>query len=114
MRRMYPAKLLEVRGTDMLDVELDLGFNENTRQKIRLFGVASAGKDSDVRIVLTELCKNGLIVEPIITKRAKLGRVLGWAYIANATGDPSLNINEALVEQGLATSFQAPDEDDDE
>jgi len=55
-----------------------------------------------------------LIVEPIITKRAKLGRVLGWAYIANATGDPSLNINEALVEQGLATSFQAPDEDDDE
>ena len=114
MRRLYPARLLEVRGTDMLDVELDLGFNVYTRQKIRLFGVASAGKDSDVRIVLTELCKDGLLVEPIITKRAKLGRVLGWAYIANETGDPSLNINEALVEQGLATSFQAPDEDDEE
>jgi len=44
MRRMYPAKLLEVRGTDMLDVELDLGFNVYTRQKIRLFGVASQAR----------------------------------------------------------------------
>lgn len=113
MRRLYPAKLLEVRGTDTLEVELDLGFNVYTRQKIRLFGVASAGKDSDVKIVLTELCKDGLIVEPIITKRAKLGRVLGWAYLANDAGEPTLNINEALVDQELATSFQI-DEDDDE
>jgi hypothetical protein len=114
MRRLYPAKLLEVRGTDTLEVELDLGFNVYTRQKIRLFGVATAGKDSDVRIVLTELCKDGLIVEPIITKRAKLGRVLGWAYIPNESGEPALNINEALVDQGLATSFQVPDDDEDE
>lgn len=114
MRRFYPARLLEVRGTDMLDVELELGFNVYTRQKIRLFGVSSCGKDSDVRTVLMELCKDGLIVEPIITKRAKLGRVLGWAYIANDSGEPTLNINEAIVEQGLATSFQAPEEDDDD
>lgn len=114
MRRLYPARLLEVRGTDTLEVELDLGFNVYTRQKIRLFGVASAAKDSEVRFVLTELCKDGLIVEPIITKRAKLGRVLGWAYIANEAGEPGLNINQALVDKGLATSFQAPDEDDDE
>ncbi len=113
MRRLYPARLLEVRGTDTLEVELDLGFNVYTRQKIRLFGVASAGKDSDVKVVLTELCKDGLIVEPIITKRAKLGRVLGWAYLANDAGEPTLNINEALVAQELATSFQI-DEDDDE
>jgi hypothetical protein len=114
MRRLYPAKILEVRGTDTLEVELDLGFNVYTRQKIRLFGVASCGKDSDVRIVLTELCKDGLIVEPIITKRSKLGRVLGWAYIANEAGEPALNINEALVEQGLATSFQVPEDDEDD
>ncbi len=114
MRRLYPARLLEVRGTDTLEVELDLGFNVYTRQKIRLFGVATAGKDADVRLVLTELCKDGLIVEPIITKRAKLGRVLGWAYIANESGEPALNINEALVDQGLATSFQVPDDDEDE
>jgi hypothetical protein len=114
MRRLYPARLLEVRGTDTLEVELDLGFNVYSRQKIRLFGVTSAGKDSDVRIVLTELCKDGLIVEPIITKRAKLGRVLGWAYIANEAGEPALNINQAMVDQGLANSFQAPDEDDEE
>lgn len=113
MRRLYPARLLEVRGTDTLEVELDLGFNVYTRQKIRLFGVASAGKDTDVKVVLTELCKDGLIVEPIITKRAKLGRVLGWAYLANDAGEPTLNINEALVDQELATSFQL-DEDDDE
>jgi len=106
--------LLEVRGADTLDVELDLGFNVYSRQKIRLFGVASSGKDAEVRIVLTELCKDGLIVEPIITKRAKLGRVLGWAYIANESGDPTLNINEVLVEQGLATNFQAPEEEDEE
>ena len=114
MRRLYPARLLEVRGTDTLEVELDLGFNVYTRQKIRLFGVSSCGKDGDVRIVLTELCKDGLIVEPIITKRAKLGRVLGWVYIPNESGEPALNINQAMVDQGLATSFQVPEEDEDE
>lgn len=114
MRKLYAARLLEVRNTDTLDVELDLGFNVYTRQKIKLFGVSSAGKDSDVKLVLTELCKNGFIVEPIITKRAKLGRVLGWAYIADATGEPGLNLNQALVEQNLATSFQAPEEEEEE
>lgn len=113
MRRFYPAKLLDVRGADTLDVDLDLGFNVHTKQRIRLFGVTSAGKDSDVRMILLELCKDGFVVEPIITKRAKLGRVLGWAYLTNDSGDIALNINEALVEQGLANSYQAPDEDDD-
>jgi hypothetical protein len=98
----------------MLDVELDLGFNVYSRQKIRLFGVASCGKDADVRIVLTELCKDGFMVEPIITKRAKLGRVLGWAWLANDAGEPTLNINQALVDQGLGASFQVVEEDDDE
>jgi hypothetical protein len=114
MRRLYPARLLEVRGADTLDVELDLGFNVFTKQKIRLFGVASSGKDTEVRIVLTELCKDGLVIEPIITKRAKLGRVLGWAYIADEAGEPKVNLNEALVDQGLATSFQAPYEEEEE
>lgn len=114
MRRLYPARLIEVRGTDMIEVELDLGFNVYTRQKIRLFGVASAGKDAEVRQVLLELCQTGLLVEPIITKRAKLGRVLGWAYITNESGDPGLNINEVLVEQGLAQSFQAPEDNDED
>lgn len=114
MRRLYPARLLEVRATDTLEVEVDLGFNVYTRQKIKLFGVASAGKDAEVRGVLLELCKDGLIVEPIITKRAKLGRVLGWAYIANDSNEPGLNINEVLVEQELAQNFQAPDDADED
>lgn len=114
MRRLYPARLLEVRATDTLEVEVDLGFNVYTRQKIKLFGVASAGKDAEVRGVLLELCRDGLIVEPIITKRAKLGRVLGWAYIPNDSNEPGLNINEVLVEQDLAQNFQAPDDADED
>jgi hypothetical protein len=114
MRRLYPARLLEVRATDTIEVELDLGFNVYTRQKIRLFGVASCGKDAEVRQVLLELCRDGLLVEPIITKRAKLGRVLGWAYLCQESGEPGLNINEALVEQDLAQSFQAPDDTDED
>lgn len=115
MRRLYPARLTEVRATDTLEVEIDLGFNVITKQKIKLFGVASAGKDAEVRQVLLELCKDGLIVEPIITKRAKLGRVLGWAYIPTGeNSEPGLNINEVLVEQGLAQNFQAPDDTDED
>lgn len=114
MRRLYPAKLIEVRATDTIEVDLDLGFNVYTKQKIRLFGVASASKDAEVRQVLLELCRDGLLVEPIITKRAKLGRVLGWAYLPDESGEPGLNINEALVDQGLAQSFQAPDDDDED
>jgi hypothetical protein len=40
--------------------------------------------------------------------------VLGWAYIPNEAGEPTLNINQAMVDQGLATSFQVTEEEDDE
>lgn len=111
MKRIYPAKLVEVRGSDTLEVDVDLGFNMYTKQKVRLFGVTTAGKDSEVRKVLLELCDKGLLIEPIITKRAKLGRVLGWAYIPTSeTGEPGLNINKVLVEKGLAEGFSAPEE----
>ena len=109
--RIYPAKLVEVRGSDTVEVDLDLGFNIFTKQKVRLFGVKSAGKDSEVRKVLLELCENGILIEPIITKRAKLGRVLGWAYIPTSdTGEPGLNINQVLVEKDLAEGISAPEE----
>ena len=44
-------------------------------------------------------------------KRQKLGRILGWAYIPTSdTGEPGLNINQVLVEKGLAEGFSAPEE----
>jgi hypothetical protein len=116
MRRFYPAKLLEVYGTNTIDVEVDLGFNTFTRQRIRLFGVSSAGKDAVARQVLLELCQGiTIIVEPIITKRAKLGRVLGWAYVpSEETDEIGLNINQTLVDQGLALHFEPPESDDED
>jgi len=111
MKRIYPAKLIEVRGSDTLDVEIDLGFNMFTKQKVRLFGVKTAGKDAEVRTVLLDLSSNGILIEPIITKRAKFGRVLGWAYIPTSeNGDPGLNINQILVEKNLAEGFSAPED----
>jgi hypothetical protein len=111
MKRIYPAKLVEVRGTDTIEVDVDLGFNMFTKQKVRLFGVKTAGKDAEVRTVLLDLCSGGLIIEPIITKRAKLGRVLGWAFLPNVeTGEPGLNLNQILVEKGLAEGFSAPED----
>jgi hypothetical protein len=115
MRRIYPGKLTEVRSTDIIEVDLDLGFNVFTKQKIKLFGVSSAGKDAEVRAALLDLCKDGIMVEPIITKRAKLGRVLGWAYVPNQeNGEPGLNINQVLVEQGLAQNFEPPEDDNED
>ncbi|MFK0015817.1 thermonuclease family protein [Streptomyces sp. NPDC091027] len=109
----YRAKVMAVVDGDTLDVEIDLGFEVATHQRIRLFGIncpeknTQAGRDAR-QFAIDWITANGpdFILRTVkdtrgTDKREKYGRYLGHLY--NATGTAPLNF--ALVDAGLATFY---------
>jgi len=110
----YKAKLIRIVDGDTIDAEIDLGFDTIVRKRIRLFGIDTPEtKTKDMKEKtkglaakqrLTEILNSEFVVETILNKRGKYGRVLGIVY--NLTEDNKrLNINEALVEEGHAVKY---------
>ena len=110
----YKAKLIRIVDGDTIDAEIDLGFDTFVRKRIRLFGIdtpETRTKDMNKKTKglaakqrLTELLNNEFVVETILNKRGKYGRVLGVVY--NLTEDNKrLNINETLVDEGHAVKY---------
>ena len=107
----YKAKLIRIVDGDTIDEEIDLGFDTIVRKRIRLFGIdtpETKTKDMNEKTKglaakqrLTELLNSEFVVETILNKRGKYGRVLGVVYNL-LDDDKRLNINEALVEEGHA------------
>lgn len=110
----YKAKLIRVVDGDTIDAEIDLGFDTIVRKRIRLYGIntpdtktkdiAEKEKGLAAKQRLTELLNSEFVVETILNKRGKYGRVLGVVY--NQLEDKTrLNINEALVDEGHAVKY---------
>lgn len=109
----YTAKLLSVIDGNTVDAEIDLGFNVVIKQRIKLFGVDtdnlhSPDVEAKIRAVeskakLIELLPKEFVVETILNKRGKFGRVMGQIYVKDA--DKLVSINEQLIAQGVATKF---------
>ena len=110
----YKAKLIRIVDGDTIDAEIDLGFDTIVRKRIRLFGIntpETKTKDMNEKAKglaakqrLTELLNGEFVVETILNKRGKYGRVLGVVY--NQVEDKTrLNINEALVDEGHAVKY---------
>jgi|TARA_B110000495_G_C22977700_1_gene574417 micrococcal nuclease len=107
----YKAKLIRIVDGDTIDAEIDLGFDTIVRKRIRLYGINTPDtktKDLDEKAKglaskqrLTELLDNEFVVETILNKRGKYGRVLGVIYTISAN-NKRLNINEVLVNEGHA------------
>lgn len=110
----YKAKLIRIVDGDTIDAEIDLGFDTIVRKRIRLYGIntpETKTKDMDEKAKglsakqrLTELLNNEFVVETILNKRGKYGRVLGVVYNV-ALDNKRLNINEALVNEGHAVKY---------
>lgn len=109
----YKANLIRVIDGDTIDAEIDLGFGVFIRQRVRLYGIntpESRTKDLEekerglaAKQRLTELLKKQFIIETILNKRGKFGRILGTIYVEDA--DSTININQQLVEEGFAKPY---------
>ena len=110
----YKAKVIRVIDGETIDAEIDLGFNVMIRQRIRLYGIdtpESRTRDLEekerglaAKQRLIELLPKEIVVETILNKRGKYGRVLGILHVIQEDGT-KMNINETLVSEGHATSY---------
>lgn len=107
----YKAKLIRVIDGDTVDADIDLGFDIFVKQRIRLFGINTPqSRTNDVdekerglasKARLIELLPKEFIVETILNKRGKYGRVLGVITVVDDNGNTT-NINETLIKEGYA------------
>jgi micrococcal nuclease len=80
----YNAKIVRVVDGDTVDVELDLGFNTFTRQRLRMLGYdAPERKQPGFELATTYFrnCLTGTSLVVHTTKRDSFGRWLAWVYV---------------------------------
>ena len=105
----YKASLNRIIDGDTIDVNIDLGFDVKIKQRVRLYGINTPEvrtkdlKEKEKGIEATEYLKKILqrtfIIQTILNKRGKYGRVLGIIWVKEE------NINERMVNEGYATKY---------
>ena len=111
----YKAKLIKVVDGDTVDALIDCGFSTFKKERVRLYGINAPesrtrdkkekkrGLASKAR--LKELIKEGkneFIVETMIDKKGKYGRLLGELF---RDVDTERSYNDMLVSEGHATEY---------
>jgi len=109
----YRAEVLRVVDGDTVDVMLDLGFSVSLKERVRLYGINAPESRTrnkaekikglaakDFVIEWMEKHGNKIVVNTIIDKRGKFGRILGT--ITNEVGE---NLNDLMVEEGHAVKY---------
>lgn len=103
----YKAAVLNVVDGDTLDMEVDLGFETLTRQRIRLLGINCPEKNTEPgkaarKFVVDWVQAHGpaFTLTTLRDRREKYGRYLGTI---TATGVGPLDV--ALVKAGLARPY---------
>ncbi|MFF1711165.1 thermonuclease family protein [Streptomyces sp. NPDC058268] len=109
----YSAKILNIVDGDTVDMEIDLGFEVTTHQRIRLYGINAAEKNTqDGRDARQFVVSWASVHGPVFTldtvqtphgsdAREKYGRYLGTISAASASD----SLNSALVIAGLAKPY---------
>ncbi len=109
----YSAKVTRVIDGDTVDAVVDLGFDMQCKQRVRLFGINApecrtrdlsekaaglAAKDR-LKEMLKEN-KNHCVIRTKLDRKGKYGRVLGVLYV----GD--VDLNESLINEGHAHKYE--------
>lgn len=113
---MYNYKCQTIRVVDgnTVDAIIDLGFNINIHQRIKLYGVFVQdvkSTDSNIKTQaiqskekLTKLLGKEFVCETIMNKRGKAGRIMGRLSTIDADGI-KIDVNDVLIQQGFAKQF---------
>ena len=112
------TKIKKVLDGDTIDVVIDLGFDLTKTERVRIAGVDTPEKRTrdleekalglDATNWLKEKLNETIKGDEEITIRTELkvgvgkyGRLLGWIYI----GDGTISLNEQMITQGYAWSY---------
>ena len=117
----YNFRVIEINRVldgDTIDVTIDLGFDLYKKERVRVAGVDTPEKrtrdleEKALGIDATNWLKGKLegalagtddlvIRTELVGGVGKYGRLLGWLYI----GDSDVSLNEAMIEEGYAWSY---------
>ena len=117
----YNFRVVEINRVldgDTIDVTIDLGFDLYKKERVRVAGVDTPEKrtrdleEKELGIHATNWLKEKLdgaisgdddlvIRTELVGGMGKYGRLLGWLYI----GDSELSLNELMIEEGYAWSY---------
>ena len=103
----YNARLLRVIEGDTVEARIDLGFNINIEQRIKLYGVTSvpgAPEEPTPKQRLAEVLDKLFVVDIMFSKKSKAGRVLGTLYNKKSDGE-LVNINQFMIDNKYAKEF---------
>lgn len=102
----YAARALTVVDGDTLDVLVDVGFNINTKQRVRLLGIncpehGTPTGDAATAYTKSWLTQHGpdLTIRTVKDRREKFGRLLAQVTASNRT------LNDDLVTDGHAVPY---------
>ena len=112
------TKIDKVLDGDTIDVTIDLGFDLYKKERVRIAGVDTPEKrtrdleEKELGIHATNWLKEKLegaisgdddlvIRTELVGGTGKYGRLLGWCYI----GDAELSLNEQMITEGYAWSY---------
>jgi len=117
----YNFRVIEINRVvdgDTIDVTIDLGFDLYKKERVRVAGVDTPEKrtrnleEKELGIDATNWLKEKLegavagdddliIRTELVGGVGKYGRLLGWLYI----GDADVSLNEAMITEGYAHSY---------
>ena len=112
------TEIVKVLDGDTIDVLIDLGFDLYKKERVRIAGVDTPEKRTrdkeekalgiDATNWLKEKLESTIAGDDELTIRTELvggvgkyGRLLGWLYI----GDADVSLNEDMIEEGYAWSY---------
>ena len=112
------TKIDKVLDGDTIDVTIDLGFDLYKKERVRIAGVDTPEKRTrdleekalgiDATNWLKEKLETTIAGDDELSVRTELvggvgkyGRLLGWLYV----GDATVSLNEQMIEEGYAWSY---------
>ena len=118
------TEIVKVLDGDTIDVLIDLGFDLFKKERVRIAGVDTPEKRTrdleekalgiDATNWLKEKLDSTIAGDDELTIRTELvggvgkyGRLLGWLYI----GDGNVSLNEKMIEEGYAHSYDGGKKD---
>lgn len=99
----YLVKVERVVDGDTIDIAIDLGFSLHYKTRVRLSGIDTAEKNTELGKQTKEYVKGVLEGKSFriqTTKPDKYGRILGELFLPDNS-----SFNKSLIEKGLAKSY---------
>ena len=111
----YKIKLDRVIDGDTIDCYIDLGFEINTKKRIRFKGIntpESRTRDLEEKVRglaakarLKEILESAGEIHLDSHGVGKYGRVLGQLHVSNESSPTMVNVNQLLITEGHAVEY---------